>query len=343
MIGRTLISGAQGFMGRYIHDWIFCNRDDTVVLGLGRSPRSNETFTHKIQWRERTIPAPLPPELARSAINPRYDYVSIDLADALAIETVIREFKPTHVIHMASGLRGDNAEKLFRTNVEGTISLLEAIARSGVSVPRVLLGSSGGVYGAPRALPLHEGDLCEPMDLYATSKLASEHAANVVARSRNIPLIIARVFNLLGPGQDERHVAGRFASQLSMSDPNADRIRVSAGDLTPTRDFIDVRDAAAAVMLLAERGADGEPYNVATGIETSIAEILQMTYDASGRRGSLEIDQIASIPAGIFRQAGSISKLQSLGYEPKHVLKRSIVDLMTYYSVTVPAAAYSVG
>lgn len=197
MSTRYLISGAQGFVGRYLIAHLLHVDEDVEILGLGRSQRLDAFFTHSICWGQRLIQAPLP-ENFPSYPGDRYRYIPLDIFQRPELCQVLRDFHPHVVIHLASGLRDDPPDYLFRTNVEGTIHLIEALTTSGVPVRQLLLGSSGGVYGLPEAgkLPLKENTPCQPIDLYSASKLAAEHTARILTTSYHIPTVWARLFNL---------------------------------------------------------------------------------------------------------------------------------------------------
>ena len=156
------------------------------------------------------MPAPLPKDLKISSAEPRYQYACVDIRQAVRLNRLLREFRPQIIIHLASGLRDDPAEVLFRTNVAGTICLVQAVADSDIDVFELIICSTGGVYGIPAKgrLPVDENCPCMPVDLYSASKLAAEHASRILAIRHNIPTVWGRLFNLVGAGQDERHVCG---------------------------------------------------------------------------------------------------------------------------------------
>src|SRR4029077_20358988 len=117
---------------------------------------------------------------------------------------------PDLVIHLAASLRDQPPEELIRNNIGTTVALLEAVTGSGITPPHVVLGSSGSVYGMAdgRSLPLTEDQPCAPIDPYSVSKRAAEDMSRILARTHDLPVSCARIFNPLGPGQDERHLCG---------------------------------------------------------------------------------------------------------------------------------------
>ena len=204
MTKRYFVTGAQGFVGRYLVAHLLAKEPDAEILGLGRSPANVSHFTHHVHWGGLEVPAPLPASLDNSR-DKRYRYVTVDLGDPgriLENFRALRSFRPDFIFHLASGLRDDPVEQLFRTNVEGTVHLIEALARADVSVQRIVFCSTGAVYGrsALAGRPLDEKTQCLPLDLYAASKLASEHVSRILTERHEIEAVWARIFNILGPG-----------------------------------------------------------------------------------------------------------------------------------------------
>jgi nucleoside-diphosphate-sugar epimerase len=340
MSRRYLITGAQGFVGRYLVAHLLNADGGAEILGVGRSPRRDDAFTHDVHWEATAVAAPLPDELKTTFCSRHYQYVALDLRQRAPMSRVMRDFRPQVVVHLAAALRDDPPESLFRINVEGTIHLIEAIAESAIARPTLIVGSSGGVYGipSPHELPLREDHACAPIDLYSISKLAAEESARALAQLYRTPLLIARLFNLIGPGQDERHACAKFASTLAAIVSNQLPRFIEVGALTPTRDFIDVRDAAAALHALIERGVAGETYNIGSGAETSIDTILAMTLQVAGLNGAVEVRRTAHRALDIPRHFAEVERLKALGFRPRYELKRSIEDMFHYYIETVAAS-----
>jgi nucleoside-diphosphate-sugar epimerase len=342
---RFFITGAQGFVGRYLVAQLLSTAGAIHVLGVGRSPRLDQSFTHVISWGAKRLLAPLPAGLQEVDGEARYHYVAADLRQSLFVTQLLRDFQPQVIIHLASGLRDDPPYRLLQSNIEGTVQLITAIADSGIEPPRLVLCSTGGVYGIPdvRDLPLKENGPCLPVDFYAATKLGCEHTSRVLARRYGLPTVWARVFNIVGAGQDERHVCGTLARQLAMIKKRALPPSVAVGSLAATRDFIDVRDVCRALHILAERGQPGDAYNVASGVESSIHTVLQTMVRLTGLEESISIHQQVESRVDIPRHFADIGRLAALGFRCQYTLERSLKDLLQYYAQTVANAVERCG
>jgi 3-dehydroquinate synthase len=341
MTQRVLVTGAQGFLGRYLVAHLLQRDPGTEVLGVGRSPRLGDAFTHLVNWGPSRVKAPLPHGLRDAIDSPRYYYASLDIGRQPELTALFGDFRPHVVFHLASGLRDAPAEHLFRTNVEGTVALIEALRASGIAHPTLILGSTGFLYGriAPEGLPIGEDTPPAPIDLYGVSKLASEHVARILTGRYGIPAIWARIFNLVGPGQEERHFCGRIASLAAAISEGVLPPVFEVEPLTATRDFFDVRDAAAALELLACRGGPGCTYNLGSGIESPVAGVFREILRQAGLAGRVEVEQRAPRPADIPRYVADIGRLRGLGFAAEYPLERSIADLLAYYGGPVADAA----
>jgi len=334
---RYLVTGAQGFAGRFVCAEILRSDPQATVVGTGRSIELHAAFTHEITWQERRFAAPLTSAL-RSFDRDRYRYVRCDLGDENGLDLLAQRSAPDVVIHLAAALRDDAAGILIESNVGGTAALIGALAKL-VRKPLLILGSSGSVYGLPQSLPLSEEQRCAPHEPYAMSKLAAELVTRVLTANAGIPAIAARIFNIAGPGQEERHVCGRFAAQAAAIMCGDSPPVLQVGDLRPTRDFIDVRDVARAIVSLAKNGTPGEIYNVATGSEITIGEVLTLTLRAARLEGKVAFVERYARAADVSRAYADISKLRACGFDAAFPIDRTVADLLTYYVSDVAHAA----
>jgi GDP-4-dehydro-6-deoxy-D-mannose reductase len=324
-----------------VAEWLG-SRPSAEILGVGRSERLDATFTYDLRWGDRRVPAPLPPATAAVTSDARYGYESADLGDLEAVAALLRSFRPDVIVHGASALRDDPWPELLRSNVQTVVAILEAIAASRRPAPRLVLVSSGSVYGAKEAdrLPLEEDDACVPLDLYAASKLAAEDVARILALEDDVPLVRARVFNLLGPGLQDRHLAASLSGQIASLRRGVTQDPIRVGRLDTTRDFIDVRDASSALLALAERApaGPGSVYNVASGRETPVKTLLDHLLRLGGVGEDRVEHDVAPRSVDILRSYADVSRTRTLGIEPAIDLVDTLSEMLRYYDGSVAAA-----
>jgi nucleoside-diphosphate-sugar epimerase len=327
-IARAVVTGAQGLLGRHVTATLLDSGAE-AVLGLGRSPRSRHHYTHTVTWQGSQVPAPLPHALRRGEGDPRYAYRPLDLADGPALAAALGSFGAEVVLHCAAALRDSSWTSLAASNVDATVTLVSAAARAGVR--RVVLASSGSVYGAGRGeLPLREDGPLEPVDLYGASKRCGEEVGRILAERHGVSLVSARVFNLVGPGLQERHLPAVLAGRLVEAGRRPGPHVLSLGWLGATRDFIDVRDAAEALTVLAAAPAVGSAVNVASGQETPVRRVLELLLDLSGRPEVL-VEEGVGRAADVARAVADVDRLRAHGFVAQRSLEESLGDMVTYY------------
>jgi GDP-4-dehydro-6-deoxy-D-mannose reductase len=260
-----LITGATGFIGRH------------VLSVLKRGALELSSPENKLLVLGRRCPEDWP-EAA---------FVAADLNDANQLGATIRTIAPDVVIHTAGRTPPASDDELYRANFWATIHLLNAL-RSARRPARVVLSGSAAELGLIDAaeLPVDETHACNPIDAYGRSKWLG----TVGGLSERAPLevMIARIFNPIGPGTPPTQAFGRFAARLS--DPGPDPVELGVGNLDACRDFIDIRDVAQAMIALALRGQPGLVYNVGTGRSRRVADGLDRLLQLCGRVVKVSVD-----------------------------------------------------
>lgn len=196
---------------------------------------------------------------------------------AAAVET----FAPDAVVHLAAQTSVpaslEDPEHDWSVNVDGTRAVARAALAAGAR--RMLSASSAAVYGDPERIPLDEAARTEPVNPYGASKLAAEAALVEELRGSGTDFASLRFANVYGPRQDwrgEGGVVAIFAAKMT-----AREVPVVYGSGSQTRDFIYVGDIVDGILSaleapgpLALDGADGPAYNLATGVRTSVNELV---------------------------------------------------------------------
>jgi GDP-4-dehydro-6-deoxy-D-mannose reductase len=256
----------------------------------------------------------------------------IDLLDPPALVEAVAAASPDAVYHLGgwSDVGGSWAapRDAFRVNAEGTLNVLEACRSAGM--PRVLLVSSADVYGkvSLSELPLTEESPFRPVTPYAASKIAADELGLQAWLGYGLEVLRVRAFNHLGPGQTNRFVCPALAERIALNELEGREV-VPVGNLTPRRDFTDVRDVVRAYRLLIENGEPGEAYNVCSGHDIAIAELADRLVSMAARPMRLEGDLALQRPVDVPVLRGDYTKLhKATGWDPEIDLDQTLLDVL---------------
>jgi GDP-4-dehydro-6-deoxy-D-mannose reductase len=290
---RALVTGSSGFAGRHLVAHLEAVGD--AVSGLDRSE-------------------------------------GVDLTNDRAVATALDATRPEVVYHLAGfsdvGASWKQPREAFDANAIGTMNLLRAAESAGVR--RVVVVGSADVYGTvdEHELPLTETQPVRPMSPYAASKLAAEALAQQAWWGHGLETIVVRAFNHLGPGQSPRFVAAGIADRVARNEVEG-RSEVEVGNLTPRRDFTDVRDVVRAYRLLVLAGRPGEVYHVCSGTDVSIADLAERLVALAATPMTLVADPDLQRPVDLPVLRGDNAKLRAAtGWEPTFELQDTLSDLL---------------
>lgn len=305
---RLLVTGASGFVGRHL---------------LRALAERGDVSVHAAHGGEGT-----PAWAAEEA--PGAAWLSLDLTSGASVEEAVRRARPDAAIHLAaqSSVGGSFRDPLgtWEVNATGTLRLLRALGAG----RRVLVAGSSEVYGAapPEEQPLREEAPLRPASPYAASKAAAEAVALQMVRAGESHAIVTRSFNHTGPGQDARFALPSFARQLAEVAAGRGEPALRVGNLSPRRDFLDVRDVARAYLVLLDRGEAGGVYNVCSGEAHALRELVETMVALSGTEARIEVDPARVRPVDLPLLVGDASRLRALGWAPEIPLRRTLEDLL---------------
>jgi GDP-4-dehydro-6-deoxy-D-mannose reductase len=256
-----------------------------------------------------------------------------DVLDAGAIAEAVRATRPEAVVHLAAessvGTSWGDAGLAWSVNVVGTVNVLEAV-RHEQPAARVLFPSTGEVYGEAANLPTREDEPVAPLSPYAATKAAAELACTQAARTYGLEIVVARAFTHEGPGRDERFAIGSWTRQIARLESEGGGVLL-VGDLSPERDFTDVRDVSRAYRLLLDSKVSAGTYNVASGRAVSLKRVVELLVGLAEVPIRVEHDPSRLRQADIRRLCGDASRLRSVtGWQPQIPLERTLSDALAF-------------
>lgn len=273
-----------------------------------------------------------------SVLDASVSFTRGDVRDIPKLWTLLRDVEC--VFHLAA--RVSVSESILypveynEVNVGGTVSLMTAARDAGVR--RVVLASSGTVYGDQEEQPVKETAVVRPPNPYAVTKIASEYYLSALGALYDIEVLMLRIFNAYGPGQavppSHPPVITHFVSQaLSGSTP------IIFGSSKQTRDFIYITDVVDALTTAGlTKNTDRLIINIGTGQEISIRDLLKSIETLLGRK-------VLSLHNPT--QSGGVSRLVAdtnlarkvLGFEPKVTIDEGLRLMLSHYETALPSNA----
>jgi UDP-glucose 4-epimerase len=254
-----------------------------------------------------------------SVLEPDVHFTRGDVNDRPKLWTLLQEVDC--VYHLAARVSVPESilypREYNAVNVGGTVSLMEAMRDVGIR--RVVLASSGAIYGEQDVQPLSEGQTPRPRSPYAVSKLAAEYYVRTIGTLWGIETVALRIFNAFGPGQhlppSNPPVVPYFLRQATRGGT-----LVVNGDGEQTRDFVYVDDVVSAMVAAATAPEiDGLVLNVGSGIETSTRALADLVLEVTGSTANVVNNPQAS--AGVSRLCANLALAEKkLNYKPSIAL-----------------------
>ena len=324
----AIITGGTGFVGSHLVEYALGQGARVIVL-VRRSPDVRDY-----------------PNLRHLAGQPQLELRTLDLAALSgstnpALNDLLRQTQPDLIFHMAARSHiapawSDPAATLT-ANIMGTLALFEAVHTADL-VPhtRILNPGSSDEYGylRPEDIPVRETTPLRPGNPYAVSKVAQEMLGYQYAAARGLHIVNTRAFNAIGARQSAELAAGAFARQIVQAEQGIVPPVVRVGNLEARRDYCDVRDIARAYWLAVTSAAiqPGQPYNICSGTDRRIADLLAQMVAQSRARLSVELDPARMRPADVPVSRGDPRLFQqATGWQAEIPLEQSIAALLDWW------------
>jgi GDP-4-dehydro-6-deoxy-D-mannose reductase len=289
----AVVTGGQGFIGRHVVAAL--RQRGVAVTTIGR--RASADLTH----------------------------VSLDDTswDSLALDWVLKDAEPDCIFHLAGQARGTPAE-LTHANADLVRALFRALKRTGLQ-PRLIMAGSAAEYGSAirDGEPISETAICAPLSPYGVSKQVQTRAAIAYGQATGTPVLVARIFNALGPHMPTHLALGDFANQIASMPSHRGTLHV--GNIDVRRDMIDVEHIATLLCELADKQDVRGVVNICSGQAPLLRDLIEMLIEFSGREVDIEVDWSrvrGNEPRAII---GSTDLLERLGCPPPPTDFRSVI------------------
>jgi NAD dependent epimerase/dehydratase len=256
------------------------------------------------------------------------EVVSGDLRDLPAVQQAIKGVYS--VFHLGALIAIPysylHPAEVVETNVIGTLNILLAARSAGIH--RVIHTSTSEVYGTAQRVPIDEDHPLQGQSPYSASKIGADKLAESFYCAYELPVVTVRPFNTYGPRQSARAVIPTNISQALTSDT------LYLGSLETRRDFTYISDTVAGFLCAAEaQGVEGQVYNLGTGPDVTIGDVVQVIGEILGRELSIvqERDRLRPERSEVMRLLSDNSKAQiQLGWKPEVSLEQGLAQTVDW-------------
>ncbi|MCX5750079.1 MAG: SDR family oxidoreductase [Candidatus Saganbacteria bacterium] len=299
---KTVVTGGAGFIGSHLTEALLKKGYQVVVIDNFSTGR--------------------PQNLQHLSSNPLLALVEADINDAAKIKGYFDG--ADYVFHLAA--LADivpsivNPVSYFRSNVDGTMSVLEIVREKCPNLKKFLYTASSSCYGIPDKYPTNEKAEIRPEYPYALTKYLGEQTALHWAKVYKLPVIALRLFNVYGP---RSRTSGTYGAVFGVfiAQKLANKPFTVVGDGKQTRDFTFVTDVVSAFITAAESGVSGEVFNVGSGSHYSVNTLVKILGG--------EVTHIPKRPGEPDCTFADISKIKKiLGWNPKVSFEQGVKVLL---------------
>ena len=318
---RVLITGVTGFAGSHLAEFILAEHPDAEVFGTMR-------------WRSRT-------ENIRD-VESKIQLLECDLRDLSSAKQLMERVNPDRIFHLAAqsfvpSSWNAPAESLT-TNIIGQLNVFESV-RAMKTDPWIQIACSSEEYGMvyENELPIKETNPLRPLSPYAVSKVGQDYLGYQYHQSFGLKVIRTRGFNHDGPRRGDVFVSSNFAKQIVMIEKGKKPPVMYVGNLEARRDFTDVRDMVRGYWLALDGNCEpGEAYNLCSGTDYCIQNVLDMLIEMSGQKVEVREDPERLRPSDVPVLLGDASKFKAAtGWEPTIPYEQTLQDMLDYWRAEI--------
>lgn len=300
----AIVTGCNGFMGKALISFLRDKRKDYRILGIDiHLAASSDVDVYVRNTRKKSL-------------------------DPL-IRKELRKSEKIYCFHLAGLIFEKDITKLFSNNLDLSHKIFSMLLPYKEKTTVLNIGSSAE-YGYQGERSIMEGGRARPVSNYGFCKLFQTQLARRYYKAYKLPVIMTRTFNVVGPGQTDKLACGSLVKQAVRCKLGLANEIIAKG-LNSYRDLLDIRDAVRAYVLLAEKGAPGELYNVASGAAVRMKEVLNTILTTAGISPQIVKNNTNVSKESVPYQKASIKKLKKeITWKPVYSLRRSIKDMISF-------------
>jgi GDP-4-dehydro-6-deoxy-D-mannose reductase len=305
---KVLITGITGMIGSHLAH--FVQEQGCEVAGISRATTAFRMQAHrKLPWK----------------------HYAGDILDVNFLEKSVKDFQPDIVYHLAAqaynGQSYEAEQTTYALNITGAWNVYNAVLHQAPKA-RVIPACSSAAYGAALTDdPVNEESPLKPVTPYGVTKAAMEMMGRQFWLNYGLDVVLPRLFIHVGPNHPPLTAIQNFARQIAAIKLGLQEPVMHVGNLTTSRDFIDVRDGAAALWILGQKGMTGEVYNICRGYAWKISDMLDLLLKISGVKVKVEQDPKLMRPSDEKTLLGDNRKLRALGWEPTIPFETTLRDI----------------
>ena len=305
-MGRVLLLGASGFIGRHVRREYTATRPQDELVCVARAAPEDSESASLVRWR------------------------ALDLvADGRqAVVELVRDTRPSAIINCAGVIEGD-VETQVERNILLVGRLLDAVRGAAAGVRFVQVGSAAEYAATTDQSAVDEESPAEPITVYGVAKLAASRLVLAAARNAGVDGVVLRLFNPVGAGMSRGSLPGHAAAAIREALDGGTPVRL--GPLDPYRDFIDVRDVSRAIVAASVAPSIGYPVlNVGRGEAVQARSLVRELAGIARYTGPIEeADDPGSPRSQAIRwQVASIDRTRdALGWHPRFTLHQALAEL----------------
>jgi UDP-glucose 4-epimerase len=305
---RVLVTGASGFIGSHVVQRLVDQGADVHAL----------TSTVSAVYPVRLVP-----------LRERITMHEGNLIDRSAMDAVVDKVRPEYVLHLGAfthvGKSWHRVDECIQANVQGTVNLLQALAR--FEPRRFVYTGTSEIYG-DIDVPFREDARVNPISPYSVSKYAGERFCRMFHQSYEWPIVMLRPFNAYGPGQ----TPDRIIPEIIVRGLRRQELKMTEGH--QTREFNFVEDIAEGFVLAATTpGVEGQVLNLGCGEEVSMRQLAQKILDLMGNPVEPQFGALPERPTEIHRMfCDSTKAREALGWAPRHSLDEGLKKTIEWFT-----------